>query len=348
MRRNISEGLMGFMDWVRMNKVTAIIMGMLTAIFVGVLLVSILNSGTNNEGNLRYDQQVTETLDQRKEDNYQQVQQDVGITVSLPSREEVVAAVEAQFPVGQELFNVNSEDVYNFINRTFGEDVEMLARVGALPNMEVSASEQASLNLRILEIINESQFIKAPTAYTVYSGLDGQAARVNVMNYIDTSEDRPVIADLVQPVSISPDGISLYMNADIVIMTGDNYNYINPAVLYNDATGGYDFSVKISPRKQSSVNELAQELESVPILVNGNRVEAGLEYVYETSLLYEDGRDETERAMFREMLIHPVQLVSLTIPMETLDTSRTYIDLQIHDKQTILQEGRVGQTVPVR
>lgn len=338
----IKQKLYQVWDWVNLNRVSSLIIGVLGTVFFGLLIVTLMNGGSNR-GDLKFDQKVNEALLKEQTDTQQKVQQDTGVSVDLPNRTDVISEVLKQYN-GRRI-TVNDPDVYLTIGTIFGDDVALLAEESLLPDITLGVAEQTTLNLKILEMLGQSNYSSiGGYVYDVSSGLTGVVSRPLTLGYRYADEVDPVIVDDMRFMGRtgSEDFPDLFLNKEVIALTTPKLSIINPAVVYNG--DAYVLELNVSTTEDMTVMDFITELNNLKIKVEGQDVQIANSALFMVGEAFDSETQELNGSIantpeYQEefnKLLNPIQSVVVQAYVGEITPKRTYLDLAVNDKKTIL------------
>lgn len=337
------------LDWVMDNRVLA---SVIISLALLLILILMLRGGGRSDSlrgldrQLKQDVEVAQNIISQQEEQQEQIQEDLGMTIQIPTKEEINDAIIEEF--GEDP-PYNTDAVQYYVGELYGWDVQQLYHTNKLPEEELSPMEQAALNIYILRQYNTGNYTQAADPLIkVESGIKytNTYPKYNGMYIYEDGEKE--ILDFSQNVYRGNEqyDAAMYMNDTTTHIETDKLIIRNPMVHrtthyegipeeYQAHQPGISLSVGfiVSPKEPMNLDEYKQAILDLDLSIQGVEVAIPEEALVNTSM------DYPYEQPLNEIMIHPVQgdfIAELPV-LGTTDTSRNYIELNIGKQTVILQ-----------
>lgn len=228
----MSELLERIQDWVQQNKLVATVVGV--AFILLVLIVGYNIAFPKQERDLQRDIKITQEIAQQREDIQAEVQENIGINIELPSKEELRNRIdqvyEAQHGTTSGI-DYQSNEVAQIVLQEFGEDIYKLYIADLLPDLQLTQFEQEALAVEMLNTLymDDSPYELVNNRLEIVSTLNDTIVRDKTVGPYEYSED-DVVVDIPYPVSDINNGNSMFMQNVYTSLDLGTVSLLNPIV----------------------------------------------------------------------------------------------------------------------
>lgn len=347
-------------EWVKDNRIVVGLVGVLSVLLIGLLIFNQVK--TPMERGLEEDRDKTIALQEQKEVVQQEIQEQTGVVLDIPSKEDIRKEIDERFSdvyadSGYGI-NYNGADVLEWIGQTYGEDVKMLQINGAYPDINLTREEQQAVNIKLLDVLGQGNYISldiAPMKVDAVSEIQHNAIVANktigARYTLESSDDPQVVGDYLYYVGKDNES-RIYLNDDLTTVDTGKLSVINPLVLRHNEESRVEGLGKphveivyhVSPKEDMPLGQLLEEAGKLTFTMGSEQVsfneQAGLDNLL--GVYQDEGVDLTK-------LVSPLQTIVFTVYMpDTINTSLPYVELDIDGQTLVINQGNVNQSVRMR
>lgn len=347
-------------EWVKDNRIIVGLVGVLGVLLIGLLIFNQVK--TPMERGLEEDRDKTIALQKQKEVVQQEIQEQTGVVLDIPSKEAIRKEIDERFSdvYADSGYGIDYTgiDVLDWIGQTYGEDVKKIQIYGAYPDINLTREEQQALNIKLLDALGQGNYVSldiAPLKVDVVSEIQHNAIvgnkTIGARYTRESSDDPQYVGDYLYYIGKDNES-RIYLNEDLTTVDTGKLSVINPLVLRHNEESrveglgkpNVEIVYHVSPKEDMPLGQLLEEAGNLTFTMGSEQVSFNEQVGLDNLLgVYQDeGVDLTK-------LVSPLQTSVFKVYMpDTINTSLPYVELDIDGQTLVINQASVRQSVRMR